>query len=351
MGTGFAPGEGRHMFERYRSAKADLDLGPNKRGLVMHYVLSILLLPPIVLPAARAQDNEAEKPFRAMEKKIKDADAIQVSDDIPIRAIKGREKDSKIGNGVSKGKGALLLTKDNQARVKISNEYMGMTLISDGKRLKLGGDRGDLGDVKALPTPSHLHNLLNMLVRRVGVTAGSMIARFAPGPQFKPIFLTPGEKDFDAEKVEGWGVWDFKAGAAMQIGGRDAKAISYKVGPNGGKDSVAVTLWFDAKTLLPLKSVVVIGIENMHITETYREFKLDPKIDAKAFTLVPQVNEAEKLFRAVEEKINTAKAVQVTVEYAAKTKGKEEKFKGNGGRCRPGGRWCRWMLRSYCAGS
>ena len=90
-----------------------------------------------------------------------------------------------------------------------------------------------------------------------------------------------------------------------------------------------MNLWLDAKTLLPLKSVVVIRIENMHITETYREFKLDPKIDAKAFMLVPQVNEAEKLFRAVEKKLNTAKAVQVTVEYAAKTKGKEEKFKGS----------------------
>lgn len=56
----------------------------------MHYVLSVLLLL-VLLPAAQAQDKdkEAEKLFRDLEKKIKAADAVQVTFDIELRAIKG----------------------------------------------------------------------------------------------------------------------------------------------------------------------------------------------------------------------------------------------------------------------
>src|SRR5207249_10791437 len=142
--------------------------------------------------------------FRGMEQKIKSANAIRVTTDIELRANKGREDESKIGNGVSKGKGALLLTKDNRARLTIREEYLGITLISDGKQLKLLGDQ-ELSEVEARPTPGHLHNLLSTLLSRLGVTGGSIIVRFAPGPQFTPVFLTPefGEKEFDAAKVEG----------------------------------------------------------------------------------------------------------------------------------------------------
>lgn len=298
----------------------------------MRYVLSVLLLHALVT-GSPAQDNQAEKLFRDMENKIKSAKAIQVNADIELRAIKGREDESKIGNGVSKAKGTLLLTNDNQARLTIRNEYLGTMLISNGKQLKLLSDQGDLDEAAARPTPNHLHNLVSTLAGRVGLTGGSMIVRFAPGPQFDPIFLAPGalgEKNFDADKVERWGVGGFKAGADTKVGGRDAKVVSYRVGgPKAGKGAIPVTLWLDAKTLLPLKSVVMHKSQNLHITETYTDFKLDPKIDAKAFVLVYQVNDAAKLFRAMEEKIKAAKAVEVTFEFSEKVKGKEEKLKGS----------------------
>jgi outer membrane lipoprotein-sorting protein len=304
----------------------------HRKGTIMRFVLSVLLLHALVT-GSPAQDNEAERLFRAMENKIKSAKAIQVNADIELRAIKGKEDDSKIGNGVSKAKGNLLLTKDNQVRLTIRNEYLGMILISDGKQLKLLSDQDDLDEAKARPTPKHLHNLVSTLVRRLGLTGGSMILRFAPGPQFEPVFLRPaplGEKDFDADKVEGWGVGGFKAGADTKVGGHDAKVVNYRIGgPKAGKDAIPVTLWLDAKTLPPFKSIVVIQSENLHITETYTDFKLDPKIDAKAFALVYPFNDAAKLFRAMEEKIKTAKVVEVTFEFSAKVKSKEEKLKGS----------------------
>jgi outer membrane lipoprotein-sorting protein len=299
---------------------------------VMRYVLSVLLLHALVtgLPAL---DNEAERLFRAMENKIKSAKAIQVNADIELRAIKGREDESKIGDGVNKAKGTLLLTKDNQVRLTIRNEFLGILLISDGKQLKLLSDQGDLDEAEARPTPKHLHNLIGTLVCRVGLTGSSMIVRFAPGPRFEPVFLRPagpGEKNLDAEKVEGWGVWGFKAGSDTKVDGQDAKVISYSFGERkGGKGAMPVTLWLDAKTLLPLKSAVVNESQKLHITETYTDFKIDPKIDAKAFALVYPINAAAKLFHAMEEKIKAAKAVEVAFEFSGKAKGKEEKLNGS----------------------
>jgi internalin A len=275
--------------------------------------------------------NEAEKLFRAMEKKIKAANAVQVAVDIELRAIKGREKETQLKDKVSKANGFLLLTKDNKVRLNISGEYVGMEMVSNGKQLKLWGEEQSIDEAKAMPTTSLLHGLLSMLVSRAGVTAGSIVIRFAPGPQFTPVFLTAGDgdpKDFDPEKL-GWGIWDFKAGAAEKVGGRDAKVISYIWGPKDGPRAERFTLWIDAKTLLPLKQVIIIQKENLHITEIFTEFKLGPKINAKAFELIPaQGNEAEKLFRAVEEKIKAAKAVQFT--FDIEMKGKDKQAKSNG---------------------
>jgi outer membrane lipoprotein-sorting protein len=267
-----------------------------------------------------------------MEKKIKAAHAVQVAVDIELRAIKGREDESRLKGKVSRANGFLLWTKDNKSRMKISGEYVGMELVSNGKQLKLWGEEQSMDEVKAMPATSLLRSLLGTLASRVGVTAGSMIITFAPGPQFIPVFLTgePGEAiDFDPEKLR-WGVGDFKAGAAEKVGGRDARVISYIFGPKDEKVTDRFTLWLDAQTLLPLKRVIVLNSRNMHITENYSEFRFDPKIDVKAFELVPaRGNEAEKIFRAMEEKIQAAKAVQITFDIEMNGKDKKAKSKGS----------------------
>jgi hypothetical protein len=51
----------------------------------MRYMLSVLLLHALVI-GSPAQDNEAERLFRAMENKVKSAKAIQVNADIELRA-------------------------------------------------------------------------------------------------------------------------------------------------------------------------------------------------------------------------------------------------------------------------
>jgi internalin A len=241
------------------------------------------------------------------------------------RFEKVSEKESKIKSKVSKANGFLLVTKDNQARLKISGEYENMEMVSSGKQMKWAAGTGEArswDQAKVAQTPKGLHGLSG-LVGRNGVTLTYYMTM--------PILLKYGAIGWGHENDENSKPRDFKAGAAEKVGGRDTKVLSYKYG-KGDKDAIPVTVWLDAKTLLPLKRVVVSHNLNMHITEIYTEFKLDPKIEAKAFDLVPSPgNEAEKLLRAVEKKIKAAKAVEVTFDIDIKGKGKgaQARLKGS----------------------
>lgn len=259
----------------------------------MRYILSVLLLPAL-LPAARGQENEAEKLFRAMEKKIRAATAVQIIFDIELREIEAKEESK---DKVTKAKGVLLLTKDNKVRLKIigvdplDEDFAGRKMVSNGKQMKLGGtDNGvhSFDQAKPIPTPQYLHGLLSTTVSRIGVTSGSMILFFAPGPELTPVFLRPELAERKVLDADEWnmGAWDFKAGGPARVGGRDATMVSYRIGPKEDRNSIPVTLWIDAKTLLPLKSVTILrSWGGSHVTELYTEIKLDPKIDAAAFNL------------------------------------------------------------------
>jgi hypothetical protein len=226
------------------------------------------LLAAALAPPTLAQDNEAEKLFRAMEKKIKEAKAFQITATIEL---KGETKDRG-----GRLKGFLLLTNDNKAHLKISGSISGEAvkreLVSDGKQIKM---KLGLKEQETKPTPNKLHGLLSTLVIYTGVEPSAEGLALAGLDEF--------QKGFDAGTLR-FGVTDFKAGAAEKVGERDAKVVSYTMGDKGDKTAPAVTLLIDAKTLLPLKRVVVTKSEGT-FTEIYDEFTLDPKIDGKAFEL------------------------------------------------------------------
>src|SRR6516162_6347712 len=91
-------------------------------------LIAAALAPPVL-----AQDDEAEKLFRAMEKKITEAKTFQIAASIQL---KGETKDRG-----GRLKGSLLLTSDNKARLTISGSISGEAvkreLVSDGKQMKL----------------------------------------------------------------------------------------------------------------------------------------------------------------------------------------------------------------------
>jgi outer membrane lipoprotein-sorting protein len=110
---------------------------------------------------------------------------------------------------------------------------------------------------------------------RIGLLGVSFLARSGgPGPE---------KEELEPDRL--LRVQDFKMGEAEKVGGRDAKVLHYRLDIEG-KDSFTITLWLDARTLLPLKRVVAPEKEREgRITETYTEFTLNPQLDAKTFEL------------------------------------------------------------------
>jgi outer membrane lipoprotein-sorting protein len=265
----------------------------------------------------RAKGIEAERIFRAMEKKITEAKAFKVAVTIDAKG----DMTQKVGSF----RGFLLVTGDNKARLNVGGADFGedrsWQMVSNGKQVKVRPY--DVGvsevskDEETLPMPVNLRRHIARRVTRTGVYLNLLRMPVA-------MVLAAGSPD------ETLHVGGFKAGAAEKVGGRDAKVVHYAVGVSGPADDEATfTVWIDAKTLLPLKRVIVMKRWSVTITETYTEFTLDPKIDAGAFELTFPAGEAEKLFRAMEQKIKTANAVSVAVKVEGKAGDRTAKGEGS----------------------
>jgi outer membrane lipoprotein-sorting protein len=228
----------------------------------MRSVLLVLLLP---AAAAAGGGNEAEKLFRQVEKKITSAKSLKVSATIEVQ---GKSDDGKV-------EATLVWAAGNKARLKFSGNIQGkdvtMEVVSDGKRMLSTG----FGKSKEEKARKNLDDLLTRMVSRAGLLGIFFIVR--QGGPGQPAGDPDSEKLFNAR--------DFKLGEAEKVGGRDARVIRYRIIPEIG-NPVAVTLWVDVKTLLPLKRQIAPEQKDADtITETTTTFTLNPKLDPKTFEL------------------------------------------------------------------
>jgi outer membrane lipoprotein-sorting protein len=224
---------------------------------------------------ALAQDNEGEKLFRAMEKKIRADEPVEVAFTY------------QVGNRTAKG--SLLLAKDNKARLRLSgnfgDEQAKIELVSDGKRLKTKGAKFfvgsngkpgmELGGQTERVTPKNFNAQLRALVSRGGMWFTVFVMPYLQGDGIDP--------DDESSKVN---AYDFKLAGTEKVGGREAKVLRYRFGKGGPcRDDEEITLWIDGKTLQPLKRNLVLKGDSIRITESYRAFMFSPKMDAKTFRL------------------------------------------------------------------
>ncbi len=80
---------------------------------------------------------------------------------------------------------------------------------------------------------------------------------------------------------------DFKLAGEEKIGERNTQVIQYTITAKGKNPNVlSMKVWLDAKTNLPVKLAMTGGSSDItDITETYSEFTIDAKVDAKLFEL------------------------------------------------------------------
>jgi outer membrane lipoprotein-sorting protein len=227
----------------------------------MRCALSLALLALAAWPVA-AQDNEAEKLYREMEKKVRAAKTLHVRFDLNITDALGK---------TGTVKGTLTLGEGDKYRVDLDGKIFGQTVkgteVSDGTRVKVSGNAKPSKDDEKPPA---------------GV--GAYYRAALPHEGF---FMSSLNSNRRADRPpDAFHPADFKLAGTEKIAGRDTQIIQYTVTFKGGKDPLPMKLWLDAKTHLPVKLAVTGGKSDVtDVTETYREFTVDPKVDAKAFEL------------------------------------------------------------------
>jgi outer membrane lipoprotein-sorting protein len=212
--------------------------------------------------------NEAEELFKAMSEKIVKASTLSVKLEGKIESSL-EEEDNELN-------GRIHLKKGNKARIEIETLRKGrerkLMLVSDGKRVK-GEKFFERG--ATIETPQKLNELIS----------GSMPRAPVFYLTFFPVAGGPNGEEPKAEEI--FKTSDYKMGAKKRVGDRDAQVVEYTLEIVGEENKVAVQVWIDVETKLPMKRSfkVVSASREIEIDETFAELKVDGTIEDQTFEL------------------------------------------------------------------
>jgi outer membrane lipoprotein-sorting protein len=232
-----------------------------KGGPTMRWLLTMAVA--AVAVPAYAGENDAEKLFRQMEKKIQTAKTVQVRFDatISIFGMGGSIKGTAVhGDG------------DNMrvdADVAFADKKTKATLIGNGTKVFTKDSEKPAIDTK--DSPKGLGNYLRSVLPRVGVFPGlDEITKGNELPKIDDIFK----------------VSDFKLGAKEKVGSAETRVVEYTVLVRG-KDKAAAKVWINTQTNLPAKLELRMESNGIavELSETYAEFAIDGKVDSKLFEM------------------------------------------------------------------
>jgi outer membrane lipoprotein-sorting protein len=230
-----------------------------------------LMVVSLFAATAAAQENDAEKLFRAMEKKIRAAKSFQM------------EFEGTVDFGMDKGsiKGKLYFAEKNKFRLEGTMEHDGKKeaslMVADGKSIVNRSSDAAPGQTRTLEENDQ--DKWRGYIARSGVVASVLLmAERGPGDAEKG--------PFDLDKA--MGVKDFKLGAKEKVGGREVQVVEYTAQVDK-EVKAKVSVWIDTRTNLPLKRVLEAGLEGgkemARFVETYSNFSVDGRISEKLFEI------------------------------------------------------------------
>ena len=218
----------------------------------------------VVLVLHAAEPNEAEQLFRQMEKQVAGAKTLEWTFDIKMEGGPGGALN-----------GSLTFSEGNKSRLEMNANLTGKkskdVMICDGLKMAVLTDGVPK---KTSDAPKHLNEVFGAALSRSGLLL----------PYFT-AYVPDKDKEFKID--EQFPVSNFKLGKKEKVGEQEAQVIQYTLSSGAIKFPLAITVWLDAKTNLPLKRIIVTmkGDEKLTVTETYSKLSLDPKIDPKNFEL------------------------------------------------------------------
>jgi outer membrane lipoprotein-sorting protein len=225
---------------------------------LMTLVSVALLVTPVF-----GQDNDAEKLYRTMEKKVRSAKAIHV---VMESEFSGEGKKGKLSATLDMAEG-------NKLRLEMNGAFDGIDMkvlsVSDGKATHTTYNGQSMG-TDSPPEEGDFAKALGVFAR-----AGMLAMMRSRGDN---------KEAFDLDKMVA--IRDFKAGAKEKVGTHDTQVVQYEL--DLGKEGKAkVSLWIDTKNHLPVKRELMVDDngKNFHITETISALDVNPKLDPKLYEL------------------------------------------------------------------
>jgi outer membrane lipoprotein-sorting protein len=225
----------------------------------MRWLATMALLGAAACPAA-AEENQAEKLYRNLEKKLRAAKTLRVRFDLAVTDARGKEWSLK--GSLALGEGDRYRA---EARGKLFGEAVEVVEASDGKSVRSVEGKGKARDEEASPRG-----------------AGAYFRTALPSRGFLLAHLDLGRRG-DAKAAAPSG---FELAGKDKVGKREARVVKFRLGPKDEKDGMTAKLWLDAKTDLPLKLALAGGKSDVReVTETYTEFAIGPELDKKLWEL------------------------------------------------------------------
>jgi hypothetical protein len=222
----------------------------------------------VLAPApARAQEEDAEKLYRAMEKKVLAVKSLALEFNFEMTL-----DDKALGTSKYTVKGSIYVAAGNRIRLEAEGDLFGgkkALSVTNGESIyeKVGDKILDknLGEARK-------SKALVGTIARFGAAAALMEKKLGA---------------FDPDKDHP--VKNFKLGVKQMVGKREAQVVQYQVEEKSGKLSTeVVSVWIDTKTQLPLKRAMVNEVPGKQVfrsTEIYSVFTIDPKLEGKLFEI------------------------------------------------------------------
>jgi outer membrane lipoprotein-sorting protein len=225
---------------------------PGPQSAVALFVLILAVAP------ARAEEGEAEKLYRAMEKRIRAARSLALEFNSQNTA-----DDKKFTV-----KGTIHIAAGNKTRLDLESEVFEL----GGKTLIVTNGKSKYAKVGPMvfregPFPPE-GDVLLALIARFGATAAAMERKIATADL---------DKDFP--------VRNFQLGAKEMIGQRETQVVQYQIQNKLVGNLAEMSVWIDTKTQLPLKRAEKETGKENRSTETYSVFTVDGKLDDKLFDI------------------------------------------------------------------
>jgi outer membrane lipoprotein-sorting protein len=233
-----------------------------------------------LLLTSSLQDTDsakAEKLFQAMAKSLTGAKTLQCSFEIAMETSDGKAKVT----------GKLAFAEGNKYRLQADGDFFGNKVriesIADGMKMHWSmGAPGQPPQSATGDVPPNMNEFLRESMARSGIFIGVFPKPTKKAePEASDACLAQNKKADEIYKAT-----DFKLGGKEVLDKRETRKIEYRLTIDQ-EESMAVTVWLDAESNLPLKRQLVMGKDKVQLqmVETCTNYRINEAIEAKEFAV------------------------------------------------------------------